>query len=89
MFYRDADKRNHRTRAKALEAEFEKMAERYPDDREATIPHALVLSANFDPTDKQYSNPLRAARLLEPIFKEMPQHPGVAHYLSTAKSDAQ
>ncbi len=80
-FYRDADKLNHRTRAKALETEFEKVAQRYPEDREATILHALFLSANFDPTDKQYTNQLRAARLLEPIFKELPQHPGVAHYL--------
>ena len=81
VFYRDPDKLNHRTRAKALEAEFEKVAARYPDDREATILYALVLSANFEPTDKQYTNQLRAARLLEPIFAEMPKHPGVAHYL--------
>lgn len=80
-FYRDADKLNHRTRAKALETEMEKVAQRYPEDREAAILHALVLSANFDPTDKQYNNQLRAARLLEPIFKELPEHPGVAHYL--------
>lgn len=80
-FYRDADKLNHRTRAQAFETEMEKVAKRYPDDREAAILHALVLSANFDPMDKQYGNQLRAARLLEPIFKEMPEHPGVAHYL--------
>lgn len=81
VFFRDADKLNHRTRAKALEAEMEKVAQRYPEDREATVLHALVLSANFDPVDKQYSNQLRAARLLEPVFKELPEHPGAAHYL--------
>jgi len=80
-FYRDHDKLNHRTRAQAFEAELEKLAQRYPDDREAAILHALVLSANFDPTDKQYTNQLRAARILEPIFKAMPDHPGAAHYL--------
>ena len=63
-FYRDHDKLNHRTRAQAFEAELEKLAQRYPDDREAAILHALVLSANFDPTDKQYTNQLRAARIL-------------------------
>jgi len=80
-FYRDHDKLNHRTRAKALESELEKVAQRYPDDREALILHSLVLSANFDPTDKTYANQLRAARQLEPLFKAMPDHPGVAHYL--------
>jgi hypothetical protein len=41
----------------------------------------LILSANFDPADRQYTNQLKAARILEPIFKEQPEHPGVAHYL--------
>ncbi|CAN7588245.1 hypothetical protein LJR175_004339 [Variovorax sp. LjRoot175] len=80
-FYRDHEKLNHRTRAKALESELEKVAQRYPDDREALILHSLVLSANFDPTDKTYANQLRAARQLEPLFKALPDHPGVAHYL--------
>jgi hypothetical protein len=80
-FYRDHEKLNHRTRAKALESELEKVAQRYPDDREALILHSLVLSANFDPTDKTYANQLRAARQLEPLFKSVPDHPGVAHYL--------
>jgi hypothetical protein len=81
VFFRDADKLNHRTRAKALETEMEKVAQRYPEDTEAAILHALVLSANFDPADKQYTNQLRAARRLEPIFKALPEHPGAAHYL--------
>jgi hypothetical protein len=40
-----------------------------------------VLSANFDPADKKYTNQLKAAAILEPIFKAQPDHPGVAHYL--------
>jgi Tfp pilus assembly protein PilF len=80
-FYRDHDKLNHKTRAKALEDELEKVAQRYPEDHEALILHSLVLSANFDPTDKSYANQLRAARQLEPLYKAYPNHPGVAHYL--------
>ena len=80
-FFRDSDKLNHRTRAKALEVGLESVARRYPEDKEAAILHALVLSANFDPADKQYNNQLRAAAILEPLFKEQPEHPGVAHYL--------
>lgn len=80
-FFQDADKLNHRTRAKALETGLEKVAAAYPDDSEATILYSLVLSANFDPADKQYRNQLKAATLLEPVFARQPQHPGAAHYL--------
>ena len=33
------------------------------------------------PTDKTYANQKKAAAILEPIFAEQPNHPGVAHYL--------
>ncbi|MGH6608763.1 MAG: tetratricopeptide repeat protein [Burkholderiaceae bacterium] len=81
VFFKDHDKLNHRARAKALEDAMAQVAQRYPDDKEASILYALVLSANFDPTDKQYANQLKAAGILEPISKEQPDHPGVAHYL--------
>ena len=80
-FFKDADKLNHRTRAKAFESGLEKMAADYPEDSEATILYSLVLSANFDPADKQYGNQLRAAKVLEPVFAKQPEHPGAAHYL--------
>ena len=80
-FYKDHDKLAYPARAKALETGFEQVATRYRDDVEAQILYALVLSRNFDPTDKQYTNQLKAARMLEPIFVKMPDHPGVAHYI--------
>jgi hypothetical protein len=52
-----------------------------PEDMEAAILHALVTSANFDPADRTYANQKRAAEILEPLFGEHPEHPGVAHYL--------
>jgi hypothetical protein len=81
VFFKDSDKLNHRTRATALEAAMQAVATKYPEDTEATILHALILSATFDPADKKYTNQLRAAKTLEPIFVKQPQHPGVAHYL--------
>jgi Tfp pilus assembly protein PilF len=81
VFYQDHAKRDHRSRAKALESALEQLMQRYPQDQEAAILYALVLSANFDPTDRKYTNQLKAAAVLEPIFKQQPQHPGVAHYL--------
>jgi hypothetical protein len=81
VFFKDHDKLNHPTRAKALEGAFEQLAQRYPDDQEASILYALIVSANWDPADKKYTNQLTAARILEPIFTQQPEHPGVAHYL--------
>jgi hypothetical protein len=81
LFFKDSDKLNHRTRAQAFETALEQVAQRYPDDSEASILYALVLSANFDPADKKYTNQLKAAGILEPLFKRQPEHPGVAHYL--------
>jgi hypothetical protein len=80
-FFADQDKMDHKARAKALEVELEQLTRRYPRDEEAATLYALVLSANFDPTDKKYTNQLKAAKILEPIFRNQPDHPGVAHYL--------
>ena len=81
VFFRDHDKLDHRTRAKALEVALEQVMKSHPEDPEAATLYALVLSANFDPADRQYTNQLKAAAILEPIFRQQPDHPGVAHYL--------
>jgi hypothetical protein len=80
-FVRDHDKTEHRARLQALDQAMAALAARYPDDKEASILSALVTSANFDPNDKTYSNQLKAAKVLEPLFTGQPDHPGVAHYL--------
>src|SRR5689334_23539334 len=59
----------------------ETVAKRFPEDKEATIFYALALRATASPTDKTYSVQKKAGALLEPIFKEQPNHPGVAHYI--------
>ena len=81
VFFKDTDTVPHRRRTQALEQELERVAQGHPADTEASILHALIVSANFDPTDKGYKNQLRAAQILEPIFRDQPEHPGAAHYL--------
>ena len=81
VLYKDAEKIDHRTRALAYERAMEQLSRTYPDDREAVIFYALALNATALPTDKTYANQLKAAEILEPIFTEQPNHPGVAHYL--------
>src|SRR5262245_21657060 len=80
-FYRNADTIEHRFRAAAYRNAMERLAARYPDDREASIFYALSLDATATPADKAYTDQLRAAAILEKAFAEQPQHPGVAHYL--------
>ena len=80
-FYKDHDKVDHRTRAVAYEKAMEALAQRYPQDREASIFYALALNITLNPADKTYANQLKAAGILEKVFAEQPDHPGVAHYL--------
>jgi tetratricopeptide (TPR) repeat protein len=72
---------DHRARALAYTAAMEKLVLDYPEDAEAQIFYALALNATALPTDKSYSNQLKAAEILSRIFEEQPNHPGVAHYL--------
>ncbi|OLE39941.1 MAG: hypothetical protein AUG00_00030 [Candidatus Rokubacteria bacterium 13_1_20CM_2_70_7] len=81
QFYKDADKVDHRPRALAYEKAMEQLSQRYPDDREAAVFYALALNMTLVPTDKTYANQLKAAKILEKVFAEQPEHPGVAHYL--------
>ena len=81
VFYRDFEKTDHATRALAYENAMEKLQGRYPDDHEAAIFHALALLATAPPTDKAYVNQKRAGAILEPLFAEEPEHPGIAHYI--------
>jgi hypothetical protein len=48
---------------------------------EARIFYALAVNQTALATDKQYSQQLKAAAILEPLFKEHPKHPGLAHYI--------
>jgi hypothetical protein len=80
-FYKDFDKLNHRTRALAYEKAMEQLQARYPEDREARIFYALAVRANAPSADKTYANQKKAGAILEKIFAEQPQHPGLAHYI--------
>jgi hypothetical protein len=80
-FYKDFATRDHRTRALAYAQAMAQLHERFPEDREAAMFYALALDATALPTDKTFANQRKAAAILEPISAEMPDHPGVAHYL--------
>jgi tetratricopeptide (TPR) repeat protein len=73
--------RPHGARMKSLADAFEVVAKRFPKDDEAQTFYAIYLTATQSPTDKTFSDTLKAARILEVQFKKHPNHPGVAHYL--------
>ena len=80
-FYKDSDELDHHTRALAYEKAMEQLQARYPEDREAAIFYALALQGTESPTDKTYTNQRKAGAILEKIFAQQPDHPGVAHYI--------
>ena len=80
-YYRDYDKVSVDDRLLAYTKAMEQMTQRYPDDFEAWAYYALTLQASAPKTDKAYANQLKAAGILEKLFKQNPQHPGVSHYL--------
>jgi hypothetical protein len=81
LFSKDSDTVDHRTRLLAYEKAMEQLAQRYPEDREAAVIYALTLNVTALPTDKTFARQLKAAAILEEVFGEQPEHPGVAHYL--------
>lgn len=81
VFFKDWETAEHRPRVLAFEKAMESLANRYPDDVEAQVLYALLLNVTALPTDKTFANQLKAAAILEPLYKKYPNHPGVAHYL--------
>jgi hypothetical protein len=81
VFYAKASKRDHQARAEAYSQAMQHMYERYPDDREAAAFYALSLLAAEPDGDTTFVNRKKAAAVLEKLFAEDPNHPGVAHYL--------
>ena len=71
---------NARLRAHA--AAMRTVGARFGDaDPEATIFLARSIVATAPASDMEYRHQLEAAALLEPLFAEQPDHPGLAHYL--------
>ncbi len=68
-------------RTEAYEAAMARLTEAFPDDVEARIFHGLAVTLTASPNDKTYSQQLKAAQILEPLFMEHPSHPGLAHYI--------
>ena len=80
-FYKDYNKLDHKTRAKKYEEKMEDMYLKYKGDTEAAIFYTLALYSTRDRVSKDYINERKAGKILEALFKEQPNHPGIAHYI--------
>jgi tetratricopeptide (TPR) repeat protein len=67
--------------AQAFEQKMGALQAAYPGDNEAAIFHALALYITAPNTDKTFANQRKCGEILEPLFKQYPHHPGIAHYI--------
>jgi hypothetical protein len=79
--YKDADSQPYSIRARAYELVMQHIYETYPEDHEAAIFYALALRANAPISDKTYASQKKASAILQPLFAQFPDHPGLAHYI--------
>jgi len=80
-YYRDHDKTPVNARLAAYNKAMEQVAQRYPDDYEAQVFYALTLQASASAADTTYANQRKSAAILEKLYDQNPQHPGVTHFL--------
>ena len=80
-FYTDADTKDHRSRCLEFEKGMEKIYNDYPNDKEAAIFYSLSLVAAADPADKTFAKQKKAGAILNSIYPNEPNHPGIVHYL--------
>lgn len=81
VFYKDWGTLDHRTRELLYEQKMEQVYLNNKDDIEAAVFYALSLTSSADPNDKSYKNQKKSGAILEGLFKEYPDHPGIAHYI--------
>ena len=81
LFYDNWETTDHKIRIAKFEKAMEKIYQDYPNDKEASIFYALALNSAADLADKTYKNRRKAGEILEKLFSDQPNHPGIAHYI--------
>jgi tetratricopeptide (TPR) repeat protein len=79
--FTESEASTQRARTVAYETAMDRVARDHPGDMEARIFYALAINQTAAPSDHTYAKQRQAAAILEPLFKEHPTHPGLAHYI--------
>jgi tetratricopeptide (TPR) repeat protein len=79
--YQESDGLTTSIRTVAYERAMAEVARENSKDVESQVFYALALLSNASPTDKTHAKQKQAIDVLEPLNREYPNHPGIAHYL--------
>jgi hypothetical protein len=79
--YRDPDATSNAARLQSYADTMARLYRDIPDDTEIIIYHALALVATAPRTDTTFAQQRRAIALLDPLYEDHPDHPGLAHYI--------
>ncbi len=80
-FYQKNPKLSHTERTEAYSAALGKFHSQLPEDVEVGAFYALSLVALAEEEVDSLANQKKAIAILDPLFQNYPDHPGVAHYL--------
>ena len=80
-FYGGSKRRDYHDRAVAYTKVMETNYQRHPEDREGAAFYALALLASAPDRDTTFINQKKAGAILETLFAQEPNHPGIAHYI--------
>ncbi len=80
-FYQDPGKLDHQARAEAYSQAMGLLHQHYPNDLEAGAFYALSLLASEPTPDPGLAHRREALAILNVLFENAPNHPGVAHYI--------
>ncbi len=81
VFYEDWESTDQRTRQRLYEQKMANLYNKHKGDTEAAVFYALAIRAAADPKDKTYARQKKSGKILEDLFVEKPNHPGIAHYI--------
>jgi tetratricopeptide (TPR) repeat protein len=81
LLYQESPGMTTDARVAVYEPAMAELARKNSKDVEAQVFYALALLASAPPTDKTHAKQKLAIDVLEPLNREYPHHPGIAHYL--------
>lgn len=81
VFYTNTDTLDHGKRADAYAKAMAGVYQRNPRDREAGVFYALALLASAPERDPEVTNDKAAVAILNKLYDEHPDDPGIAHYI--------
>lgn len=79
-FYGDP-KQEYEARTKAYSEAMAGVYKKHPQDTEAAVFYALSLLASAPDQDPEQKNERQAVEILNVVYRQNPEHPGIAHYI--------